>query len=111
MMDPSNLIQDEIETSKALQHWLGIAYHITDDEGIITVRESIKREFDAGLPKQILTDEANNLTYKDILKKSTKFQKDWFLLVRTIREKQEQHQIKDEFHHPGALRDWIGLDN
>ena len=110
MMDPDHLLDDELKSSKALQFWIGIEYTITDEEGIITVQEAIRREYEAGLPKSILTDANNNITYNDILKRSIKFQKDWFLLVRLTREKQERQQIKDEFSNPGALRDWIGLD-
>ena len=110
MMNPTHLLHNEIESSKLLQYWLGISYTIKDSEGIVTVQEAIKREFDVGLPSLITSEPLHNILYNEIMEKSMEFQKEWFLLVRSTREYHEEHQINNEFNQPGALRDWLGLD-
>ena len=45
----SYLLPDEFSTSKALQKWADISYQVTDNEGIVTLTQSIQNEMDTGL--------------------------------------------------------------
>ena len=48
MLDPSNLCQNDIAESAALQKWLVISYKVTDEEGLPALIEVINAEWKLG---------------------------------------------------------------
>ena len=109
LLDPDNLIDDEVSRSEALQHWIGIDYAINDKEGDILLCQAIETEEKNGL---------NNLpnSYKNYFKnidkllndKNIKKRKKWLIEIREGRRRYDgDYYLEDEFMHQGAYRDWI----
>ena len=109
LLDPENLLHDEIETSDTLQKWLDISYKVTDDEGKPPLVDAITAEWNLGsgcLPRKY--DSYFSGSLKQLHKKDIQYLKRWLRTVRGGRIKYDSSNLLlDEFSSPGALRQWL----
>ena len=109
LMDPTNVLEDEFSTSKALQSWVGLSLKVTNTEGAAILHEAIKQETQIGignLPIQYAQD--FTLTEIQILKQTIDWKKKWFCKIKEARiQYNNANVLCNEFAYPRALRDWV----
>ena len=76
LMDPTNLVDDAFSTSKALQKWIGISYHIGNHEGTPILHQDIQQELEApGLQRlPQCYDKYWTITIEEMKKRPLQFQ-------------------------------------
>ena len=111
LMDSDHLIEDEFQTNKALQKWIGLSDNITDAEGVEPMKEAILRELNIGRQGLPFNYERYfKLSGNEILNQSITQMRLWLGKVRQGRIRYDQNNIiQDEFTHAGAFRDWLGF--
>ena len=111
LMDPTNLAEDEFSTSKALQQWIGISYHIEDQEGLPPLQQAIKEELQLGLkglPQEY--KELFSFTHKTIKQSPLQWQQECYYIIIEAREQFDcANLLSNEFSYARAMRDWVGL--
>ena len=110
LLDPNNVPQDQFQTSKALQKWLGISYKVTNSEALPILKTAITTEWTKGLstlPKQQYQQYFSHTLHK-LLQSTTDNLKNWLIHIRKGRTRYDStNVINDEFNYPGAIRDWL----
>lgn len=113
LMDTENLSKDSFSTSRALQHWIGIDYEVTDEEVRPILENAVETEIRIGLDG---LDTRTYATYfeqplHDLLSLNTTQLKTWFVAVRSAQIQQESSNIVlDEFMVPGAINSWANIE-
>ena len=110
LLDPTNVISDEFETSTALQKWLGISYNIKDKEALPMLKESITIEWTTGLSilPPLQYQQYFDTTLQTLLNTSIKYLKHWLHTIRKGRTRFDPtNVINNEFNYPGATRNWF----
>ncbi len=109
LLDPDNLIEDEISKSKSLQRWIGIDYEIKDEEGKELLHKAIQHEIEIGVEELYKN---TNIEIEDdkekIYKLGLREQKQWLEKIRELRKRYDETNLEeDEFMHKGAYRNWL----
>ena len=113
LLDPTHVLHDEFETSKALRSWIGITYTVSDDEALPILIEACTQEYTIGIGKLPTKHFSQHfaITQQQLLNFSLTQLRQWFQQVRQGRILWDTpHLLHDEFMYPGLLRDWIGLE-
>lgn len=111
LMDSTNLVEDDITHSKALQSWLGISYSLTEKEGQDSLIESVEEEMKTGLEQlpqwYSRYFEVDTTT---LLQRTTSQLKLWLVTIKNGRKRYDQENIlDDEFSYERIYQDWLGL--